>query len=157
MCVRRRWQIIILDMLNIITLPKSTFSSNLPLRTFFSFSCTIWLLTHMRFFRDNNDLHFCEVSLKLFQNFFKFFYNFIKLPTIFRRFFFNGQRIIPMFPCSFSKLSCRRPPSPHQSGSKTFKKFDRSVSKIFSEFLKDFFKLAGQFFGNVVKIFSKFL
>ncbi len=37
-------------------LPKSTFSSNLPLETVFSFPCTIWLLASRRIFRDNDDM-----------------------------------------------------------------------------------------------------
>ncbi len=45
-----------MDVLSIITLSKSIFSSNLPLKTVFSFPCAIWLLTHRRFFRGNGGM-----------------------------------------------------------------------------------------------------
>ncbi len=63
-----------MDVLNIITTPKSTSNSILLLGTFFSFSCTIWLLTHKRFFlwqrrstttRNCREYHACTVLYHL--------------------------------------------------------------------------------------------
>ncbi len=46
LCAKNSWKIDhYFGLLNIITLPKSTFNSNLPLGTLFSLPCTIWFST----------------------------------------------------------------------------------------------------------------
>ncbi len=60
----------------------TTFSSNLPLGTVFSFPCTIWLLTHRRFFRDNDNIQI---------------------------FFTQNRAVLPEFEIGMQKLNLKEP------------------------------------------------